>query len=121
MTPAEVAAEVLRRITDHPGTFDQRHWFMTQRREFSPEHIQPHETVTDWAECGTTACVAGHAAHVVGTARGSAVHADDIRRVAAAALGLADIAADWLFCEGLAKTDVVDRLTAIAAGRGIGL
>ena len=115
MTPAEVAAEVLRRITEHPETYDQRRWLTNPRTEIDPD-IQPHETVDDWARCGTVACVAGHAAHAAVTARGEPVSSEDIRSVATEALGLDCDQALWLFWLGHEKSDVVDMLTAIADG-----
>jgi len=123
VTPAEVAAEVLRRITEHPETYDQRRWLTNPRTEIDPD-IQPHETVDDWSRCGTVACVAGHAAHAAVTARGEpirpedirsdAISSEDIRRAATAALGLDNDRAGWLFWHGRKKSDVVDMLTAIA-------
>lgn len=66
MTPAEVAAEVLRRITEHPETHDQS-IFVDPYGMDLPKHCWQPWYPTDvelWSQCGSTACVAGHTAAV---------------------------------------------------------
>ncbi|MCY4059771.1 MAG: hypothetical protein OXG44_17425 [Gammaproteobacteria bacterium] len=119
MTPAQVAAEVLTRITDQPRTYDQKLWL--EGRDWVPmtneQCIDPSETVETWADCGTTACVAGHAAHVIARATGRGVIYAGISRTAGEGLALGFSAEGWLFDSGRTKEEVTAALRWLSQRR----
>ncbi|MER6409359.1 hypothetical protein ABT269_39235 [Streptomyces viridosporus] len=101
MPSAELAARILRALTDHPDHYDQTNWLQ------GVDVLQPTDTLTDGAlDCGTTLCVAGFAAHLTGYTLTAAVRTlahrpghppAPVRNVARDELGLTDSDADWLF------------------------
>ena len=116
-----VAAEVLRRITDCPDTHNQRDWATGpyDGHISDDDHIRdPAMRVTDWEDCGATACVAGHACHVVAIAAGERVPTLSVSLVARRALGLDSEAAAWLFHAGRSTRDVMRALEFMAGYDG---
>lgn len=57
-TPADVAADVLDAIEQHPQAFDMNSWVESNDEIALPPAAAP--------QCGTTLCAAGWAAHVTG-------------------------------------------------------
>jgi hypothetical protein len=56
LNPQDLAARILREILAHPDRHDQRVWMK------GLDHLRPEQALP----CGTTLCVAGHAAHLSG-------------------------------------------------------
>ena len=113
MTPAEAAAEVLRRITEHPETLNQATWMSNDWGRILPSSTDAGE----WAECGTTACVAGHAAALLAAQENRYVMAFEIARAGAAVLGLGTDAANWLFDSRRQKAEVTTALRWLSEQR----
>src|SRR5690349_17452818 len=94
MTPnRELAAKVLRQITEHPETHRQGMWFAKDDRELGMV-----DDIVDAGTCGTVGCVAGwavalHCAHQ-GVQEGRYRYPWDEARYL---LGLDFLDADWLF------------------------
>ena len=116
LPPCEIAGGVLDRIDRYPETFYQRTWLVVDRNVQRPSvsHFKGVYDVETWADCGTTACVAGHTAAVVAEA-GTPYKVGSISTVAEAALGLSHNEAEWLFTASRTRLEVVERLTELAA------
>ncbi|MEU1465285.1 hypothetical protein ABZ467_32380 [Streptomyces sp. NPDC005727] len=101
MSNADLAARILRAITDQPTHYDQSSWLE------GVEVLRPTDTLDAGAlDCGTTLCVAGFAAHLTGytllgagipLARKPGRAAASVCDVARDELGLIDSDAAWLF------------------------
>lgn len=77
--------KVRRAIWDpnNPTGFDMRYWFTGSRGNLASE-------AAEYGQCGTTACIAGHAAGIMGSRF-------NVEEVAQDALGLSNHDADYLF------------------------
>lgn len=120
----EIAAETLRRITEHPQTYDPNQWLRQGHTDHGLQDLylvdDVHDFGTDatrWANCGTVACVAGHTV-AVGIQRAD-VHvspADEISDAAAELLGLAVQERRYLFATDRTLAEISDALRGLSRG-----
>ncbi|MGP3950840.1 hypothetical protein [Streptomyces sp. 7N604] len=125
MPNAELAARILREITERPDHYDQTHWLD------GVDILLPAEDLTGGVlSCGTTLCVAGFAAHLTGHT--IAVEFDDedecvvaskpgrpatlVNTAARAELALTESDAAWLFWGTRTPAQVHAALGQLAAG-----
>ena len=114
----ELAAKVLRQITEHPETHDQEVWF--EQNEGGRGFCNTVGEVRDVGTCGTVGCVAGWAV---------ALHYADKKRVLDSNELLGDAGsrllrlswddAEWLFYDRRTHDEVVEALQRIVDGKPV--
>ncbi|WP_330342639.1 hypothetical protein [Streptomyces sp. NBC_00557] len=117
MPNAELAARILHQITEYPEHYNQTYWLN------GTDILFPHTDLNHSEHhCGTTLCIAGHAAHLTGYTLTSD-HATKPRHptvsiyaAARAELELTEEDATWLFWGGRTPAQTRAALAQLAAG-----
>ena len=124
--PRKVARLVLERIETFPETYHQSHWLGLRQKDGSVGVVDSSLCVnrlsglsaSEWSNCGTTGCVAGHTSAVaVELGLRSPTETVIVSGMAKQALKLTKKQADWLFEGDRSLEEVKTALNNIISGQ----
>ena len=121
--PSELAKEVLQRIRKYPDTHNQEWWLGIEEDSFTSCDDPGALTVlaqspSQWEDCGTTACLAGHIVAAGVKLYGAALVEKPIT-IAGAAMMLMGLSFDDLFDSGMPVQVITDWLERVADGENV--